>query len=201
MLIWRSKYQKYEIMKKRILKILQLVRARIYSPEQYARHIGVHIGKNCVIESRSWSSEPYLITIGNNCAITKGVRISTHGGGRAVRSFAPDFDVFGKVVIEDWAYIGANSQIMPGVTIGEGALVAAGSVVTKSVPPHVIVGGNPARYICTVEEYYERNKQYNLKTKGLSLPDKKKYLLTLPDDRFIKKPFIKVPDGANRPKE
>lgn len=184
-------------MLKRLVKILQLIRDRFYSPEQYARHIGVNIGKNCVIENRDWSSEPYLITIGNNCALTKGVRINTHGGGRAVRSFAPDFDVFGKVVIEDWAYIGANSQIMPGVTIGEGALVAAGSVVTKSVPPHVVVGGNPARYICTVEEYYERNKQYNLKTKGLSIPDKKKYLLTLPDECFVKKPFIKVPDAEN----
>lgn len=59
----------------------------------------------------------------------------------------------------------------------------------------MVVGGNPARYICTVEKYYERNKQYNLKTKGLSIPDKKKYFLSLPDDCFIKKPFIKVPDA------
>ena len=58
-----------------------------------------------------------------------------------------------KCKIEDWAYIGAYSQIMPGVTIGEGAIVAAGSVVTKSVPPRTVVGGNPARYICTVDEY------------------------------------------------
>lgn len=188
-------------MLKRLLQILQLVRDRIYSPEQYARHIGVNIGKNCVIENRNWSTEPYLITIGNNCAITKGVRISTHGGGRVVRSFAPDFDMFGKVLIEDWVYIGANSQIMPGVTIGEGALVAAGSVVTKSVPPHTVVGGNPARYICTVEEYYERNKKYNLKTKGLSPQDKKKHLLSLPDGCFVKKPFIKVPGAENSLKE
>ena len=50
----------------------------------------------------------------------------------------PDFDVFGKVVIKDWAYIGAHAQIMPGVTIGEGAMVAAGSVVTKSVPDGIL---------------------------------------------------------------
>ena len=178
---------------KRIFKLFTLFTNRLYTPEKYARHIGVIIGKNCLIETRNWSTEPYLITIGNNCAITRGVRISTHGGGRTVRSFAPDFDIFGKVVIEDWAYIGANSQIMPGVTIGEGALVAAGSIVTKSVPPHVVVGGNPARYICTVEEFYERNKQYNVNTKGLSFKDKKKVLLSLSDDRFMKKPFMKVP--------
>ena len=66
--------------------------------------------------------------------------------------------MFGKVVIEDWAYIGASSQIMPGVTIGTGALVAAGSVVTKSVPPHTVVGGNPARIICTTADYYEKKQ-------------------------------------------
>jgi acetyltransferase-like isoleucine patch superfamily enzyme len=90
-------------------------------------------------------------------------------------------------VIEDWAYIGAYSQIMPGVTIGEGALVAGGSIVTKSVAPHTVVGGNPAKYICTTEEFYERNRQYNVNTKNLSQEEKKKKLLSLPDDMFIKK--------------
>lgn len=109
------------------------------------------------------------------------------GGGQAIRQKHPDFDVFGKVVIEDWAYVGAYSQIMPGVTIGEGALVAAGSVVTKSVAPHTVVGGNPARYICTTKEYYEHNKQFNLGTKGLNDQEKKKLLLSLTDDKFVKK--------------
>lgn len=76
---------------------------------------------------------------------------------------------------------------MPGVTIGEGALVAAGSVVTKSVAPYTVVGGNPAKYICSVDEYIERNLKYNLDSKGLSSSEKKKLLLSLPDDKFIKK--------------
>jgi len=171
----------------RLLKIVQLVRDRLYTPEQYARHIGVNIGKDCLIVTRNWGSEPYLITIGNNCQITRDVSIYTHGGGHAIRCCCPDFDVFGKVVVEDWVYIGANSQIMPGVTIGEGALVAAGSVVTKSVPPHTVVGGNPARNICTVQEFYERNKKYNISTKGLSRKAKKELLLSLSEDKFIKK--------------
>jgi serine acetyltransferase len=109
------------------------------------------------------------------------------GGGNCIRKEHPDFDIFGKVVIEDWAYIGAYSQIMPGVTIGEGALVAAGSIVTKSVAPHTVVGGNPARLICTTEEFYENNKDYNVGTKKMSTEEKKRYLLTLPDEKFIKK--------------
>ena len=159
----------------------------IASPEKYARHLGVNIGLSCVINTRNWPSEPYLITIGNHVRLTRGVSIHTHGGGNVMRQFYPDFDVFGKVVIEDWAYIGSFSQIMPGVTIGQGALVAAGSVVTKSVKPRTVVGGNPARYICTIEEYYEKNKQYNIGTKGLSNEDKKQILLGLSDDMFIKK--------------
>lgn len=159
----------------------------IASPENYARHIGVKIGKHCLIDTRNWSSEPYLITIGNNVQLTHEVSIHTHGGGQAIRQQHPDFDVFGKVDIEDWAYIGAYSQIMPGVTIGEGALVAAGSVVTKSVASHTVVGGNPARYICTTEEFYEKNKRFNTGIKGKKLSEKKEWLLSLPDEMFIRK--------------
>lgn len=76
---------------------------------------------------------------------------------------------------------------MAGVTIGHGALVAAGSVVTKSVAPRTVVGSNPARFICTVDEYIERNLKYNLNTKKLSYNDKKKFLLSLDESKFIKK--------------
>jgi len=68
---------------------------------------------------------------------------------------------------------------MPGVTIGEGALVAAGSVVTKSVGPYTVVGGNPARFICTVEDFIEKNKVFNLNSKGLSAKEKKNYFFHL----------------------
>lgn len=157
------------------------------SAEKYARHLGVIIGKDCRIATRNWSSEPYLITIGNHVQITKGVSIHTHGGGHSVRKQNPDFDIFGKVVIKDWAYIGSHSQIMPGVTIGEGALVAAGSVVTKSVPDHMVVGGNPAKVICTTQEFTEKNAKYNVHSKHMSGSEKKNYLLSLPEDKFIKK--------------
>lgn len=173
---------------KRLFKLIFLLYWNVIaSPEKQARHMGVKIGKQCFINTRHWPSEAYLITIGNHVQITHNVSIHTHGGGQAIRQQHPDFDVFGKVVIEDWTYIGAFSQIMPGVTIGEGALVAAGSVVTKSVAPHTVVGGNPARYICTTEEYYEKNKKYNLNIKGKTKEEKKKILLSLSNELFIKK--------------
>ena len=168
-------------------RIVNFYWKHIASPEKYARHIGVSIGKNCLIATRNWPAEPYLITIGDNVQLTCGVSIHTHGGGNAIRKNHPDFDVFGKVVIEDWAYVGAYAQIMPGVTIGEGALVAAGCVVTKSVAPHTVVGGNPARYICTTEEYYENNRKYDAGTKGKNDAEKKRILLSFPEDMFIRK--------------
>ena len=169
--------------------IIKTIQNRLWrmlaSKTVYARHIGVKIGNNCLIDTYNWPTEPYLITIGNNVQVTGGVSFYTHGGGHVLRDKFPDFDTFGKIVIEDWAYIGAHSHIMPGVSIGKGALVAAGSVVTKSVAPHTVVGGNPARYLCTTEEYYVRNKQYNIHTKGKDPFTKKQILLSMPDELFV----------------
>lgn len=165
----------------------------IASPEKEARHLGVKIGENCLISTRYWSSEPYLITIGNHVQITDCVSFHTHGGGNCIRKEHPEFEAFGKITIGDWVYIGAWSHIMPGVTIGEGSLVAAGSVVTKSVPPKSVVGGNPARYICSTAEYYERNKRYDIGIKGkrLSTKERMDFLLSLSEEQFIVKTFLK----------
>ena len=157
------------------------------SPVDYARYCGVIVGENCTINIRKWGTEPYLIKIGSNVAITSCVSIHTHGGGRVARRQIPDFDCFGKVVIEDWVYIGTGSQIMPGVTIGEGSLIAAGSIVTKSVPPNVVVGGNPAKILCSIEDYINKNSIYNLSTKQMPRDIKKSFLLSLPDEKFIRK--------------
>lgn len=161
---------------------------KLLNPEKYAKLIGVNIGvSNFIPDKNCWSSEPYLITVGNHCQITNGVRIFTHGGGNAVRKAIPNFDVFGKVKIGDWVYIGNNSLIMPGVTIGDGSLIAAGSVVTKSVPSGVVVGGNPAKIISTIDEYISHNEKYNLNSKQLSTEEKCVLLQSMPDERFVVK--------------
>ena len=133
-------------------KLISLFLRLFFSPQVYARYIGVQIGENCLINTRNWSSEPYLIKIGSNVQVTSNVYFHTHGGANVVRKKYPDFDVFGKIIVEDWAYIGANSQIMPGVTIGNNVVVASGAVVTKDVPDNVVVGGNPARILKRIDE-------------------------------------------------
>lgn len=157
------------------------------SPVKHARKLGMRVGKNVYLATRCFGSEPYLITIGDNVQVTYGVKFYTHGGGNVIRRFIPDFDAFGKIEIKDHAYVGADTIICPGVTIGQGSLIAAGSVVTRSVPDGEVWGEVPARFISTVEDYRDRNLKYNIHTKGLSPKQKREILLSLPDDRFIKK--------------
>lgn len=176
-----------------IKKIKTLYYRFFKSGTEYARFLGVKVGEKCHIASDvHFSSEPYLIEIGSNVALTQGVMIHTHGGARVARTRIPDFDMFGRVTICDNAYIGSGAQIMAGVTVGNGALVAAGSIVTKSVPDGVVVAGNPAKFVCTVDEYIERNAKYNVGTKGLSYEEKKKALLGMEENKFIKKGYIQI---------
>ena len=165
----------------------------IMTPEKYARYIGINIGHNCYLPDKNiWSSEPYLITIGNNCQITDGVKIFTHGGAHVARKFYPNFDIFGKVIIGNNVYIGNNALILPGVIIKDNVIVAAGSVVTKSIPDNVVVAGNPAKIICTIHEYIERNNVYNLSSKGLNSHKKRQLIENTPENKFIKKKFMQI---------
>lgn len=181
----------------KITEIIKFMRStidyKLTPPYVYAKKIGVNIGEDCFVPDKGcWSSEPYLITVGDHCQITSGVRIFTHGGGQIVRKYIPNFDVFGKVTIGNWVYIGNNALIMPGVTIEDNVLVASGSVVTKSIPSGMVVAGNPAKIICTIEDYIERNREYNIGTKGLSHKEKELFLKKLDDSKFIVKKFLDI---------
>lgn len=116
------------------------------------------------------------------------------GGGNVARVKYPKFDCFGKVVIGDYVYIGTGAFVMPGVTVGNNVLIAAGSVVTKSIPDNCVVAGNPAKFICTLDEYIERNLPFNLDSKGLSLSMKKRLLLSVDQSKFIRKKKITIDD-------
>jgi acetyltransferase-like isoleucine patch superfamily enzyme len=166
---------------------LSKFRRIFWSKEKYARYLGVNIGDNCNIQKVSFGSEPYLIEIGNHVQITNGTKIFTHGGGWVFRDQYPKLDYFGKVKIKNNVYIGNNSMIMPGVTIGNDVIVGAGSIVTKSIPDGKIVAGNPARIVGESKDFVEKIKQYDVGSKGMGFDEKKKYLLSLPEDRFIKK--------------
>lgn len=162
----------------------------LFSKERQARIAGCNMGANNFVASYFWGTEPYLITIGSNCQITSGVQLLTHGGGAAVRNLFPNFDCFGKIEIGNYVYLGMNALVMPGCCIGDNVIVAAGSVVTKSIPSRVVVAGNPAKIICSIDDYVEKNKKFNLNTKNLSQKQKKKVLLNVADEMFVKKSMV-----------
>lgn len=166
-------------------KIKNLYRKRLWTHEQQARYKGVKIGIDCDIKDVSFGSEPYLVTVGNRVQIAGGTKIITHGGAHVLRQKYPKMDFFGKVTIKDNVYIGINCLIMPGVTIGSNVIVAAGSIVTKSVPDNVIVAGSPAKIVSSIEDFEAKMLSKNLNTKGMNYEDKKEYLLSLPDSSFI----------------
>jgi acetyltransferase-like isoleucine patch superfamily enzyme len=108
---------------------------------------GVRIGRNstfqieCLVLGTGLGPE---LTIGDNVAIAYRAVICL--GHHDLNS--PNFDaVLAPVTIEDYVVIGLGATILCGVTLGEGCVVAAGAVVTRSVPPYAIVAGNPARVI------------------------------------------------------
>jgi len=105
---------------------------------------GVHIGRGCFIGTAALieTDMPQLVMIGDRVDI--GIRsiILAHFRGTA----AGERDgVSHSVRIEDEAFVGPGAIVLPNVTIGRGAVVTAGSVVTRSVPPLTMVQGNPAQ--------------------------------------------------------
>ncbi len=103
----------------------------------------IEIGDNSYIGDRTEIHSGKLVKIGNNVNIAWDCNILD----RDYHAFEADSEVIKSVVIEDRVWIGARSIILKGVTIGEGAVVAAGSVVTKDVPSRCLVAGNPAKVI------------------------------------------------------
>lgn len=109
----------------------------------FGRHI--RIGKNVFINSGAMFTDLGGITLEDNVLIAPRVNILTvnHPENPAQRRGL----VLKPVVIKTNAWIGAGATILPGVTVGENAIVAAGAVVSKDVPPDTVVGGIPARVL------------------------------------------------------
>ncbi len=113
-------------------------RAEFYHPG------GLTIGENCIIGDSCFLDGRDGITFGANVNVGSHVSIYT----RQHDVDSPDFaEVGGAVTVGDYAWIASHAVVLPGVTIGAGAVVAAAAVVTRDVPPYTLVGGNPARVI------------------------------------------------------
>lgn len=128
-------------------------------PTSYYIKRGMKIGKNFSRQSGT-KFDPrncWLIEIGDNVRMANRVQILAH-------DFSPmhytGYARFGKVIIGNRVWIGANTTILMNVRIGDDVIIGANSLVNKDIPSGVVVGGVPARVICTTEEY--RRKQMKL---------------------------------------
>ena len=122
---------------------------------------GVQIGRQSIVHNFKLDGKGSNLSIGNNCFITKTVHMICHDkisiGDNVVindhvRLIAAGHDLsdplwkmtMKPIVIGNYAWIAVNAMILPGVTIGEGAVVGAGAVVSKDIPPYMIASGNPS---------------------------------------------------------
>lgn len=151
---------------------------------------GYKIGDNCRIFTELAGSEPYLVSIGNNVTLSTNIVLLTHDNSIIKISKKQYTDLFGEIIIGDNCFVGSNSIILPGVSLADNTIVAAGSVVTKSVKePNLIIGGNPAKIIGNALDYYKKNEMYGLNCANLNMKDRKK-LINNNKDKLIKKKFI-----------
>lgn len=151
-------------MKKIFLIIQRLIGLFLFflkGGEACAKYLGVKVGKDCRIYTNKFGVEPFLITIGDRVTITSGVRFITHDGslwlitdekGRRYK--------YKQIKICNDVFIGVNSILLPGVTVGEKCIIGAGSVVTKSIPLNSIVAGVPARVIGKYDDFESYAKRF-----------------------------------------
>jgi acetyltransferase-like isoleucine patch superfamily enzyme len=169
-------------LKQYITMIIGKIYARI-DKVGYTRWIGVNCGEDLHIygdPTQMFNTEPWCITLGNHVHITAEVKFITHDGGTLLfRHLVPDLEITKPITVGDYVYFGNRSMVMPGVTIGNNCIIAAGAIVTKDVPDGVVVGGVPARIIKTTDEYFEKIKKESLHLGHLKGADKDKALKEL----------------------
>lgn len=111
---------------------------------------GVNINQGVALDSWTW-----LISIGDGATLAPGVRIVAHDASTHAHLGVARV---GRVDIGRRAFVGADSTVLPGVRIGDDAVVAAGSVVVDDVAPRTVVGGVPARELMTLEVFLDRQR-------------------------------------------
>lgn len=151
------------------------------APEAYARHIGVSLGRGCRLIEVDFSTEPYLVSLGNFVSATV-TRFETHDGGVWVfREQEPKLDLVRPINVGNNVFIGYGCIILPGVTIGDNVVIGAGSVVSKDIQSNSVAAGVPARVIRTLDEYRAKALVQGAMTKHMSPSEKRRFYCQLFD--------------------
>ncbi len=173
-------------------KIKRFLMLKLRGPEYYARYLGVSIGKNCLIYTHHFGTEPFLIEIGDNVTIAMDVKLINHDGSGALFGRLYSYN---KIIIGNKVFIGMGSIILPGVRIGDNVIVGAGSVVTKSIPSNSVVAGNPARFIMSYEQFLEKSLHRFPRPKDQADGDYETRIYSILNKSM--KPEMKIPKETN----
>jgi acetyltransferase-like isoleucine patch superfamily enzyme len=197
-----------ELLKNIYKKILYGYKSSSAGYIKYLRKKGVTIGRNVTFYEPNTNcidtQKGFLISIGDNVEITRGVIIITHDYSWSVYK-----QLYGNIVgsraavhIGNNVFIGINAIILKGVTIGDNVIIGANSVVTKDVPSNSVVAGSPARVIASVDEIYaKRAERYLGEAKEMFKEYYKKYN-TIPDKKIFDEFFwVFEPRGGELIKE
>ena len=119
---------------------------------------GMTLGRNVYVDEHVSFDSPFcwLISIGDNCTLSKNVVIMAHDASTKKHL---GFTKIGRVQIGKKTFVGANSLILPGVTIGENVIIGASSVVTRNIPDNSVAVGNPARVIKSTTDYIKEQER------------------------------------------
>ena len=132
---------------------------RLLRPDHLKRHIkrGLIVGKNVSIAGDVIidNSHTWHIEIGDEVTLARRVHILAHDASTKRHLHCTRL---GKVRIGNRVFVGAGSIILPGVTIGDNVIVGAGSIVSRDIPDGHVVAGNPARIICTIDEFLDKKR-------------------------------------------
>jgi acetyltransferase-like isoleucine patch superfamily enzyme len=159
-----------------VWRLVSAIRRRL-DPIGFARSIGVTVGERCRLIQVTYSTEPYLVHIGNHVSATK-THFETHDGGVWVfRDKHPDIDIVRPIHVGDNVYFGYGCIVLPGVKIGSNVVVGAGSIVTRDIPDNSVSVGVPARVIKHLDEYAVTALEAAHPTKQMT-PDEKRVYFT-----------------------
>ena len=160
-------------------------------------HVTIYAPENTVIDL----TRPFLIEVGNNVEITSGCVILTHGYDWSVFKtlYGDVMGSAGKVKIGNNVFVGVNTTILKDVIIGSNVVIGANSLINKNIPDNVVVAGNPAKIICTIDEYYSKRKNLQLdEAYTIFISYKKAYSKIPPIDIFYEFFWIFENDINNR---
>lgn len=153
---------------KRILRIIARRGTDSHAFVESLRQKGVAVGEGTYFfdpqSTRIDCQRPHMLSIGSNVKVTAGVIVLCHDYSRSVL-----IDAFGENVgeaavtsIGDNVFIGMNAIVLMGSRIGDDCVIGAGSVVSGSIPPRSVAAGNPAKVICSIDDFYRKRKEREL---------------------------------------